>query len=95
MYTMFGGAQLICTKKRSQHPKMWKTRRRLQPELLNGILSRVQLRGNDANSREHREAAVVNLTLLSMLALKHAMNPASQKPNRIWGRMLEVTLRLL
>ena len=66
MYTMFGGAQLICTKKRSQHPKMWKTRRRLQPELLNGILSRVQLRGDDANSREHREAAVVNLTLLSM-----------------------------
>jgi hypothetical protein len=36
MYTMVGGAQLICTKKRSQHPKMWKTRRRLQPELLNG-----------------------------------------------------------
>ena len=69
MYTMVGGAQLICTKRRSQHLKICKRRRRLQPELLNGILSRVQLRGNDANSREHREAAVVNLTLLSMAAM--------------------------
>ena len=49
--------------------KFGKTSRRLQPKLLNGILSRVQLRGNDANSREHREAAVVNLTLLSMAAM--------------------------
>ena len=70
MYTMVGGAQLICTKRRSQHPKFWKTRRRLQPELLNGILSRVQLRGDDANSREHREAAVVDFALLSMVANK-------------------------
>ena len=92
---MVGGSQLTYTKKRSQHPKICKTRRRLQPKLLNGILSRVQLRGNDANSRKHREAAVVNLTFLSMVAAKHAMNPASQKLNRIGGRMLEATLRLL
>ena len=32
----WSGSQLICTEKRSQHPKIWKTRRRLQPELLNG-----------------------------------------------------------
>ena len=69
MYTMVGGSQLICTKKKSQHLKIWKRRRRLQPELLNGILSRVQLRGNDANSCEHREAPVVDLTFLSMAAM--------------------------
>ena len=83
----------LCQK--GPHLKICKTRRRLQPKLLNGILSRVQLRGNDANSRKHREAAVVNLMLLRMVAAKHAMNPASQKPNRIGGRMLEATLRLL
>ena len=63
------GFQLICAKK-GQHLKICKTRRRLQPELLNGILSRVQLRGNDANSREHRKAAVVDFALLSMVANK-------------------------
>ena len=72
MYTMVGGAQLICTKKRSQHPKIWKTRRRLQPELLNGILSRAQLRGNDANSREHREAAVVIILILILSSTTQA-----------------------
>ena len=70
MYTMVGGSQLICTKKKSQHLKIWKRRRRLQPELLNGILSRVQLRGNDANSCEHREAAVVDFALLNMVPFK-------------------------
>ena len=63
------GFQLICAKK-GQHLKICKTRRRLQPELLNGILSCVQLRSNDANSREHREAAVVDFALLSMVANK-------------------------
>ena len=54
----------LCQK--GPHLKICKTRRRLQPKLLNGILARVQLRGDDANCREHREAAVVDFAFLSM-----------------------------
>ena len=37
----------------------------LQPELLNGILARVQLCGNDTQRCKHGEAAVVDFSLLS------------------------------
>ena len=54
----------LCQK--GPHLKICKTRRHLQPKLLNGILARVQLRGDDANCREHRKAAVVDFAFLSM-----------------------------
>mmetsp|Transcript_32040 Transcript_32040/g.95314 ORF Transcript_32040/g.95314 Transcript_32040/m.95314 type:complete len:376 (-) Transcript_32040:141-1268(-) len=38
-------------------------------ELLDGVLARVELGGNDADGREHREAAVVELTVARVLVV--------------------------